>query len=214
MRILSLLALSCAVILTGCAGGDTERTYVSYSPFTCRAVEYTCPQGQAAFRGTLTCGCETTTAPDVPETRTLDNIVRRYISSHVIAKVRADATRFSDFIYLDSSEEGKMLRYEVFVGVREYYLIDEQLHASDIVYVPLVLDIEQTGRSYIVRGHEQLDLAAADAAQRVPAAFSKDAADWLLDNAKVKEGSDRIATQLESMGTLYYGRPLTDTPAK
>lgn len=212
----TLIALGALILLALVAAAgiyqpwQQDRDYISYSPATCQAIRYTCPQGQAAFSNfqSLGCGCEPTELGDDAIDRTLANLVQTYIAQSMGVGDQTTDAIFSDFLLLDpvKAEQPKRVHYNIWAVASSYGLADGQVVLTDSLSVPVVLDLEETGRSYIIRGHQLpavTDPVAPGYAEAIRAALSPEAARLLLEDARVATQTQNIAKEVADKGKIF-----------
>lgn len=218
--LISLAALILLVLAAGVAiyqPWQTDRDYISYSPAVCQAIRYTCPQGQAAFSnpGSLGCGCEPTELPDDAIDRTLANLVQTYIAQRMGVGDQATDAIFSDFLLLDpvQSDTPKHVNYNIWAVASSYGWQDGQSVLTGSLTTPVVLDLEETGRGYIIRGHRLpavADPAAPGYAEAIRATLSPEAARLLLEDARVTQQITNIAEEVAEKGKIFADQFFSD----
>jgi len=188
-------------------------TYISKNTATCEQILWTCPPKQAEFSDAKGCGCEPSEAIDDEEYRSLNALVQRYLSKKVMTPSFGGQI-FADFKFLDNvaNEETGNVEYNVWALVSEYYpTADGKLiKQGTAMSMPIVIEIEETGRAYIIRGHK-IPADGTGYADSVKAIFSKDAQAWIFSQEDHSVIIKNLVNSVRSQASMTYALPIDDS---
>lgn len=187
---------------------DSNYAYILENSAECERISFTCPYQQIPFSDETGCGCQPLPADqeDNPDSRRLVNLVKEYLSEKVIQPTQPDGHVFADFRFLDGTEEGTELSYQVYTYIQEFYPTDNQVHFGQTLITPIVLDIEQTGKNYIIWAHT-LPATDENYDRDIAFLFTADAQDWIL-NGDHSFAERTMLTTLRSQASLSYQLPI------
>lgn len=206
-RSLLASAIVSAALLTACGKADNpELDYVSEDLEECSRIEYTCPQFQEAFTNEDGCGCQPSDAPDDSENRTINNLMDLYLSKQVITK-ECDGEVFSDFSFIDNEATGSnIIKQNVWAIIGEFCPEGRELREGAFLSAPIVLNVEETGLSYIIRGHSLVE-EGEDYESRLREVFTDEATDFILAGKQL-ERLPLLEERLRGNATLFFRLPL------
>lgn len=202
----SILLVSC-----GCQKLDDENTgLISSDQTECSKILFTCPQYETPFYNDSECGCvknENQTVDD-PSSRELGKLISSYLAGKIFTPENEGGVVISEFATLDQEEldEGAELKYEVWAEIREYYYNDKDERTFTLRHRgPVILDITQTGRSYIVHGFKTLNFDDKELVKKelTEKSFALISNEETLAN--MTKGIDQYIQQTAD-GTLINGR--------
>lgn len=191
---------------------DGDKTYISQDKNVCGEILWTCPPKEIAFQNEKGCGCEPTELADDIEYRSLDSLVQRYLASKVMQPSFGGKV-FADFRFLDNvpNEETGNVEYNIWALVSEYYPNEDgtKIKQGAAQSIPVKIEFEETGRAYIIRGHE-LPLDGEDYATSIKEIFSPEAQDWILaqDHSVVIQN---LISSVRSQASMSYRLPIDDS---
>jgi|GEM_PF-2889652 hypothetical protein len=209
--VLVLIAVTALVAFRTPKNEDKTLNYISYDQDECVEILFTCPQYQKQFINDNGCGCALQTDKvDNPDARGLENLVRSYLAHKVFKPENEGGVVLAEFVAIglekSKKEVGKELKYETWAEIREYYYNAKDERTFNLMHRgPIVLEITETGKNYIIHGHELLD--AGDKAI-LTEELSKTAVSWLNNPEAFKKTTDIIDQyiQQESDATLINNR--------
>ena len=200
-----ILLLASSFLLTAC-GSDKDLDYVSEDLQECSRIEYTCPQFKEAFTNDDGCGCQPSDAPDDSENRTLNNLMSLYLSKQIISP-ECEGEVLADFAFVDNEQsEPNFVRQNLWVVVSEFCIGENGLTKGPSLSAPIALSVEETGLSYIIRGHDLVS-EGDNYEERLRDVLTKKAADLII-GGKQLERIELLEEKLRGQATLFFGMPM------
>jgi len=204
LLITSLIGLS--IFAYGC-GKEKNKIYISENKDTCQEILFTCPQFQEIFYDNKGCGCIKSNAQDNPEIRRLSYVIEEYLNTRII-DTKHDGVTLGKYIFLDGIEDyslevGTGLNYQIWAGMNEYYMEDNTVKTEKLFNGPVILDITETGRNYIINGSQIFDLKNKEA---IKENFTEAAYNWIFNTEKnIEETTIRIEEVLRQEAVTIFG---------
>ena len=193
------------MLFTAC-GADPDKNYIGKNQKDCAAIKFTCPQFQELFNDEKGCGCQPSEIPDDPELRSLNNLMQGYLSEKII-QPKCGGEVLTDFIFLDNEEvEPRRINQNLWVIVGEVCVEENRVKESVFFSAPVILDLEETGKNYIIRGH--VSVAEGDDYEAcVRDIFTVKAAEAILGETKTKD-IKKTEEVIRGKATLIFGVPM------
>lgn len=190
-----------------------DLSYVARDENICSKILWTCPPKQEEFTDAEGCGCQPSEAIDDEEYRSLNSLVQRYLAQKVLTP-NFGGKVFADFKFLDNvaNEETGNVEYNVWALVSEYYPNAEGtlIKQGTALSTPIVIEIEETGRAYIIRGHK-IPVEGEGHAESVKAIFSQDAQAWIFSQDDHSLILQNLVNSVRSQASLTYALPIDDS---
>lgn len=193
---------------------QTDSKYISQDLAVCDEILWTCPPHETEFIDANGCGCEPTEAIDDIEYRSLDALVQRYLAQKVM-QPNFGGQVFANFKFLDNvaNEQTGNVEYNIWALISEYYPNEDGtlIKQGTALSAPIKVEIEETGRAYIIRGYE-LPADGADYTESVKQIFSQDAQNWIFDQGEVQAiVIQNLVNNVRSQASMSYALPIDDS---
>ena len=191
----------------GC-GSDANKSYVSESEDHCQEILFTCPQFQEGFYDEDGCGCIEYDGEDQPESRRLKNLIENYLTIRALDP-KHDGVILSTFIFLDATEDasaevGVNLNYQIWAGMNEYYVEAGLVKTEKLFNGPMILDIAETGKNYIINGNELFEVESKEAIEQN---FTENSYNWIFDTEgeSLEAKKNRVEESLRQQALSVFG---------
>jgi hypothetical protein len=197
-----------AGLLAGCDGttDDKNYNYFGFSDNECRQILFTCAQNEEPFNNSVGCGCKITDKlNDNVQERGLDYLVGKYLNEKLISPINSGNV-VGELIRLGSEEQGKMLKYDVWGLVQEFYLKDGKIDYSTKKEGIMQFTVEQTNRNYIIRSYVVLDPDNLNADQKKM--LTIETQKWLENKADVDSTGKKLQIAVKQNAAISFGRTM------
>lgn len=202
-----IIAVIALIVFKTPKNTDKNLNYISYDQDKCVSILFTCPQYQKQFLDSKGCGCALQTDKvDNPDARSLENLVRSYLANKIFKPANEGGVVLAEFVAIGLEKSNKELKYETWAEIREYYYNAKDERTFTLLHRgPVILDITETGKSYIIHGNTLVDPNDEDSLKE---ALTASALSWYNNKEAFKKTTDLIEKyiQEESDATLINNR--------
>jgi len=208
---LLITVISIFVIGCGTVTPDKNKTFIKENVNECSKILFTCPQYEKPFSDDSGCGCMklTDTKLDNPDSRTLSLLVKNYLVSRIFTPENKGGIILAEFATMGIKSLDKdetEVKYQVWAEIREYYYNDKEERTFKLRHRgPVILDLSQPGKFYIIHGYKLLDINDKELLNQE---LMEKGLKWMNDKQAFEATTKQIedAIQQESDGTLIDGK--------
>jgi len=205
-----LISILTITTLSACKSSKTDDpslNYISHDQDECIKILFTCHQYQEQFINDQGCGCEEQEDKiDNPEARRIDNLVKSYLANKIFKPKNEGGVILAEFVAIGVTKEDKEMKYQTWAEIREYYYNAKDERTFDLLHRgPVILDITETGKNYIIHGNKLLDFNNKEGLAKE---LTKNALSWLNNEEVFKKTTTAIEKSIQdkSDSTLINGR--------
>lgn len=205
--VLIIAVIIALVALKGPRNENKNLNYISYDQDECVKILFTCPQYQKQFIDGEGCGCALSTdKTDNPDSRSIERLVKSYLENRIFKPENKGGVVLAEFVAIGLEKSNKELKYETWAEIREYYYNAKDERTFTVRQSgPVILDITETGKNYIIHDNKLVDGKDENALKQE---LTAKAFEWYSNKDAFKKTTDLIDQYLqkESDGMLINNR--------